>query len=350
MQEQLDMLKTIKDNDQLRKEFELFLKDVSNKIRNFKDEGVDYSQRDIFFKGISIDINNKMKELHRLYSVDIEALKLFFSMDKRICDLAWYRFDESIKKELILDSRASLKSYEVKLSGAKLQDEFNYPRGDGIKKFLIRIKDILPDSSKKYITSKVPVRTEVWNAEKIVNEFQKKVFISELSDKPEGARLKALLTKFNKLKSSSDKILSLHYFHAALCDKYNSPNVRGTKTIKDKIITNYFHLFNIEFNRYGVDRESNQVLVDLKKAQMKDTETTSNLLSFCIYKGCSADMIFYLFGCCRTEENREVVKDFVFNRLDLRADDIASFNGFSSELKNEMFSQIESQRFNGRDC
>jgi len=186
------------------------------------------------------------------------------------------------------------------------------------------------------------VETEEWNAEKITNEFARKVFTRELADKCEPARLRALYKKFNSISDVDDKILTIHNFHSSVSDKYSGKKERGTKMIKDSAIEDYYFLFRRAF--YRSKNGNYKTLLSVKKLLSKDTTTLSALIDKSLFENADSDILLFLLNCKEDNVKREEVKTHILKRVTDKVVCELDFNQIPLDLKDSLFNQIELQK------
>lgn len=344
MQEQLDLLKSISDNKQLRKEFESFLKEISDEVRvQSKNDSLPYTAKEKLYKNISQRLDDKIDELSSCYDVKRKALMLFFSLDKRAHYNLHYTIVSNNFTSLELKGSEFGKKNGHKLTGSKFEDLYGWNKADKVIKFLEENIDFLPSSSKKYIKSKMVVETEDWNAEKIVNEFQKKVFMRELADKPEPARLRALIKDFNNLDDDGDALLSFHYFYSAVNEKYSGKNERGSKMVKDEIMNHYFDLLwqEVDYCDENDPIRSNKALNTIKTSYSKDSSTLAKVVERALKEEEEYALMFFLYNC--DNSYLKPLRDKVIDSLYENNEDSFDPRKFSEGLKDMLFLEIEEQ-------
>lgn len=344
MQAQLDLLKLVKENKSLCNEFEAFMKELAQEVRKSKKqfEG-HYSSRRSYFEKAYGKLGSKIDELSKSYGTPKEALILFYSMDKRLGKLLWNEADEKLETYLTLKGDRFGYLEGSTFAGYELEEQYSWGRCDSITEFLSEIMDILPSSSRNYIKSKTPTKTEAWNSEKITNEFSRKVFFRELADKPESARLRALVQKFYNIEDSGDRLLTFHNFYTAIDEKYSGKNERGSKMIKDEVISSYYRYFKIALYSYSRTSNSKNTIESLKKLLSKDISTLKRLVELCIEENVDTYILFFLYECNKNKEISDLVKNRVFENIATNSHELSNILSFSDSLKDALFLEIENK-------
>lgn len=214
---QTKLLEGIKENPEARNEIEAFIEE--NNTRASEDEKSKSPHSDLANKMFK-DLKRFARDIKNRFDIEPEATMLYAFLDKKLMKKLSCVGQKIIDRfSITFESRSKAYTYAFTLNGSECERAYHH-REEDVTNFLYVNVSLFPDSSQKYIKSKIKESDENPKLEKIKNPFEAKTLGSSMEKKFRQSQAKQFLSFFKKIEDIGDRISTLGYFHKIIGERY----------------------------------------------------------------------------------------------------------------------------------
>lgn len=178
----------------------------------------------------------------------------------------------------------------------------------------------------------------VYEIEKITDEFAKKAFLSKLPKKVNTKDLKITMKDFEDITNRKDRLLSLHHLYAIVSDKYK----RGATGYKKELLMSLYKDLKQIFYWGGPIKKLTPELTALRNAFKNHPQTLIDMSQRVSQKQATIDLKLYVYNSVVDKEKVKGLRDSIINHLDVNFD-YADLVNFSEEMKDAFINEIAKQ-------
>lgn len=173
---------------------------------------------------------------------------------------------------------------------------------------------------------------EVYKIQKITDEFARKMFLSKMPEKPNKQELEKTVEAFEKIKDDRERVLSLHYLHTVISEKYQGKNQRGITGLKKELMMTCYRELKDVFYWHGLMERMAQDLEDLIKTLKNHPNTLLDMAKRVSQKQAPMSLKFYVYNAIEDKEQSASLREDIVKNLDEKFQ-YGSLLNLSEELK-----------------
>lgn len=345
MEKQINLLREIKETPELREKIEELIDSENEKIlaARKKDSGKDKSHENEAIDKCASHMAETIRHLCMGYRADPEAGYLYVAMDKKFYPRIRYNreYGESKRLSLFGERFRYNKPWFTHVDGGSLISIYK----DGAEeaaKFFEEIHLLLPNSSKKYILSKMGRTAEDFETEVILNEFQKKAFLRELDDKFDERTVQSLFENFQLLRDDDERLLTLYYFYISILEKYpKMPKDKAKKwaKIEEAAISEFNTILTYRLRFIKKERDTNPTLRILTAELKKNPTAREKITKAFLHGYLDVYAEIYLCEVNEEEKTKKQLEKHIGNNL-IRG---MKFESLPEELQGKLIEEARKQ-------